>query len=128
MKGLATLLAFTSPGDEVYKTFYSVDEPHFLEKVQVATVPGVAFGPSGESHLRINFGREMRDLEEDFARLKDYFSQPQRGKRPPTFSPAEVTQPATPKEGQISLIGKGARLLLSHVIRDSQLDNDFLQT
>ncbi len=88
-----------------------------LEKVQVATVPGVAFGPSGESHLRINFGREMRDLEEGFARLKDYFFQRQRGKRPPTFSPAEVTQPAPPKEAQLSLIGKGARLLLSHASR-----------
>ncbi len=45
-----------------------------LEKVGVATVPGRAFGPSGESHLRINFGREMHDLEEGLDRLENYFS------------------------------------------------------
>ena len=30
-----------------------------LEQAKVALVSGIAFGPSGESHLRINFGREM---------------------------------------------------------------------
>lgn len=45
-----------------------------LERAHVAVVPGSAFGPSGESHLRINFGREMSDLEQGLTRLKDYFA------------------------------------------------------
>ena len=46
-----------------------------LEKAKLALVPGIAFGPSGESHLRITFGREKADLEEGLERLKKYFSQ-----------------------------------------------------
>lgn len=45
-----------------------------LEKARVALVPGVAFGPSGESHLRMTYGKEMPDLEEAFRRLQEYFS------------------------------------------------------
>ncbi len=44
-----------------------------LEKAKVALVPGIAFGPSGEAHLRFNFGREAADIETAFARLADYF-------------------------------------------------------
>lgn len=45
-----------------------------LEKAKVALVPGVAFGPAGESHLRINFGRERHELEEGLNRLASYLS------------------------------------------------------
>lgn len=48
---------------------------HILEQAKVALVPGVAFGPSGEAHLRINFGRELSDLDTAFERLQTYFRQ-----------------------------------------------------
>ena len=44
-----------------------------LEHAKVALVPGLAFGPSGEAHLRINFGREMHDIDLAFERLDHYF-------------------------------------------------------
>lgn len=44
-----------------------------LDKVRVALVPGVAFGPSGESHLRIMYGREWPELKAGMERLADYF-------------------------------------------------------
>jgi aminotransferase len=44
-----------------------------LEQAKVALVSGVAFGPSGESHLRINFGRERTDIDLAFERLEEYF-------------------------------------------------------
>ncbi len=89
-----------------------------LDKVKVATVPGVAFGPSGESHLRINFGREMNDLEEGFARLKDYFFKDQRKLRP-LPKPTKEARPLVVKDDiqQLSFVGKWARLLLSHASR-----------
>lgn len=46
---------------------------HILEQAKVALVPGVAFGPSGEAHLRINFGRELTDIDTAFERLQTYF-------------------------------------------------------
>ncbi|MBI2963867.1 MAG: aminotransferase class I/II-fold pyridoxal phosphate-dependent enzyme [Deltaproteobacteria bacterium] len=44
-----------------------------LERARVALVPGVAFGPSGEAHLRISYSRRRDEIEEAFARLTDYF-------------------------------------------------------
>ncbi len=46
-----------------------------LEKGRVALVPGIAFGPTGESHLRMSFGRDEQDIEEAFRRMRDYFGQ-----------------------------------------------------
>lgn len=43
-----------------------------LEKAKVNTVPGIAFGPAGEGYLRFCFGRSEEDLNEAFARLKNY--------------------------------------------------------
>ena len=45
-----------------------------LDKVRLATVPGIAFGPSGESHLRISYGKEMPEIEEGLNRLEQYFA------------------------------------------------------
>lgn len=45
-----------------------------LEKAHVAVVPGVAFGPSGESHIRMSFGRSEKDINEAFRRIKQYFN------------------------------------------------------
>ncbi|MDD3487552.1 MAG: aminotransferase class I/II-fold pyridoxal phosphate-dependent enzyme [Candidatus Moranbacteria bacterium] len=44
-----------------------------LEKAHVATVPGNAFGPSGENHIRMCFGRSEEDINEAFDRLEKYF-------------------------------------------------------
>ncbi len=45
---------------------------NLLEKARVATVPGAAFGPSGEGHIRLSFGRSEKDISEAFKRMKKY--------------------------------------------------------
>lgn len=98
--------------DDSHRLAYDI-----LDKVKVATVPGVAFGPSGESHLRINFGREMEDLEEGFDRLEDYFYQRQPRQRLRKTVPAKGASPAHRDRTEFSILGKGVRLLLSHACR-----------
>ncbi len=44
-----------------------------LDKAQVAVVPGIAFGPSGEGHLRLSFGRSEEDINRAFDRLERFF-------------------------------------------------------
>lgn len=44
-----------------------------LEKAKVATVPGAAFGPSGENHIRMCFGRSEEDINLAFDRMEKYF-------------------------------------------------------
>lgn len=46
---------------------------YLLEKAQVAVVPGVAFGPSGEDHIRISFGRSEEDINCAFDRVDRLF-------------------------------------------------------
>ena len=46
---------------------------YLLEKAQTAVVPGVAFGPSGENHVRISFGRSEKDINEAFDRMDKLF-------------------------------------------------------
>jgi len=43
-----------------------------LEKARVAVVPGIAFGPSGENHIRMSFGRSEKDINEAMRRIKEY--------------------------------------------------------
>ena len=45
-----------------------------LDKTQVAVVPGVAFGPNGEGHIRINFGRSKEDVGRAFDRMEALFA------------------------------------------------------
>ena len=45
-----------------------------LEKAKVATVPGAAFGPIGENHIRMCFGRSEKDINTAFDRMEEYFS------------------------------------------------------
>lgn len=45
-----------------------------LEKAKLALVAGSAFGPTGEAHLRINFGRSREDVETGMQRLAGYFA------------------------------------------------------
>jgi aminotransferase len=44
-----------------------------LDKIQVAVVPGSAFGPAGEGHIRLNFGRSEEDIKRAFERMEEYF-------------------------------------------------------
>jgi aminotransferase len=44
-----------------------------IEKAHVAVVPGAAFGPNGEGHIRISFGRTAKDIDRSFERIKTYF-------------------------------------------------------
>ena len=44
-----------------------------LEKSKVATVPGGAFGPNGENHIRMCFGRSEEDINLAFDRLEKFF-------------------------------------------------------
>jgi aminotransferase len=44
-----------------------------LEKAKVATVPGAAFGPNGENHIRMCFGRSEEDINLAFDRMEKYF-------------------------------------------------------
>ncbi|HBI16985.1 MAG: Aromatic amino acid aminotransferase [Candidatus Moranbacteria bacterium GW2011_GWF2_34_56] len=46
---------------------------NLLEKTQVAVVPGVAFGPNGENHIRMSFGRSEEDINKAFGRMKRFF-------------------------------------------------------
>ena len=66
---------------------------HILEQAKVALVPGVAFGPSGEAHLRFNFGRELADIDTAFERLQHYFRQqlPFAGRSPNAVAARALT-------------------------------------
>src|SRR4029077_7105763 len=44
-----------------------------LERARVALVPGGAFGPPGEAHLRLCYARSADDVQRAFDRLEDYF-------------------------------------------------------
>ena len=46
-----------------------------LGKAKVAIVPGIAFGPSGEDHIRMSFGRSEKDINEAMRRIKKYFNE-----------------------------------------------------
>jgi aminotransferase len=45
-----------------------------LDKIQVALVPGIAFGPGGEGHIRISFGRSEADINKAFDRMEKLFT------------------------------------------------------
>jgi aminotransferase len=46
-----------------------------LERAYVVTIPGAAFGPSGEGHLRLSYGRADREqLAEAGRRMQRYFA------------------------------------------------------
>lgn len=45
---------------------------NLLKNTHVAVVPGFAFGPSGEGHFRINFGRSEDHISEAFDRIEKY--------------------------------------------------------
>jgi aminotransferase len=60
-----------------------------LERAHVALVPGLAFGPSGEAHLRISYSRRRDEIEEAFARLDEYFRGVPRARSTPASAVVE---------------------------------------
>lgn len=44
-----------------------------LNKARVALVPGIAFGPSGEGYVRMNFSASEENIIKAFKRIKKYF-------------------------------------------------------
>lgn len=45
-----------------------------LHEAKVATVPGIAFGPSGEGHLRLSYGRTPEAIDEGMERIANYLN------------------------------------------------------
>ncbi len=80
---LADIFEYQKP-DSAYFVFPKVktkisNSKHFaielLERAKVATVPGSAFGPNGENHIRMCFGRSEEDINEAFDRMEKYFKE-----------------------------------------------------
>jgi len=44
-----------------------------LYRAKVATVPGIAFGPTGEGHIRMSFGATPETINKAFDRMDKYF-------------------------------------------------------
>jgi aminotransferase len=66
-----------------------------LERAHVAVVPGVAFGPTGEAHLRLCYARTPEDIDAACDRLEDYFAG--RASRERSHAPAPVPTSALPR-------------------------------
>lgn len=45
-----------------------------LDKAQVAVVPGFCFGPNGENHVRISFGRSQEHINKAFDKMEEHFN------------------------------------------------------
>lgn len=58
---------------------YDLDKPsmelskELLEEARVATVPGAAFGNTGEGHLRLSYATSKENIEEALNRMEEYF-------------------------------------------------------
>jgi aminotransferase len=44
-----------------------------LDRIQVALVRGIAFGPAGAGHVRLSFGRSEADINRAFDRMDEFF-------------------------------------------------------
>jgi len=62
-----------------------------LERAHVAVVPGVAFGPTGEAHLRLCYARTPEEIDAACDRLEDYFAG--RTRRVSVEAPSSVPLP-----------------------------------
>lgn len=68
-----------------------------LERAAVALVPGAAFGPTGEAHLRISYSRRREEIDEAFARLADYFHGGSRTPRITATDPGRLPLSSSPE-------------------------------
>ncbi|MGH7790497.1 MAG: pyridoxal phosphate-dependent aminotransferase, partial [Candidatus Binatia bacterium] len=87
-----------------------------LEQARVALVPGVAFGPTGEAHLRFCYARPAADIDTAFDRLDDYFAG--RPARPAVHvsaepAPAHRRVPSTLRRFGIAAVRRLARWRLA---------------
>ncbi len=86
-----------------------------LEKTGLALVPGVAFGPTGESHLRINFGRSDEELTDGLGRFAEYLTHARAPRHSAPHSQRQSTTRGTRgwiRRCAAKLLGVGARLYL----------------
>ena len=44
-----------------------------LKEARVSTTPGAAFGPTGQSHLRLSFCVSEEEINKAFDRMETYF-------------------------------------------------------
>ena len=44
-----------------------------LKEARVSTTPGIAFGPTGEGHLRLSFCVSEDEINKAFDRMEEYF-------------------------------------------------------
>ena len=44
-----------------------------LKEARVSTTPGIAFGPTGENHIRLSFCVPEETINKAFDRMEDYF-------------------------------------------------------
>lgn len=83
-----------------------------LQHARVALVPGVAFGPSGEAHLRLCYARSPADVDLAFDRLERFFSG--RPAHPVTPAPPAAAEQAAPPRSYRRRLG---RTVLAHLAR-----------
>jgi aminotransferase len=84
-----------------------------LRRARVAVVPGVAFGPSGEAHLRLCYARGAEDIHRAFDRLDDYFTgRPARTTSVPG-APAPLPSAGLARRAGVALLRHGARVHLA---------------
>src|SRR5262245_50282526 len=83
-----------------------------LSRARVALVPGAAFGPTGEAHLRLCYARSAEDIHRAFDRLDDYLAgRPART----TWLPAGQASPrprGRSRQAGVALLRHAARVHL----------------
>ena len=85
-----------------------------LARARVALVPGVAFGPTGEAHLRLCYARSAEDVHRAFDRLDDYSTgRPARTTSLLADRPALTPAAGLARRTGIALVRHGARTHLA---------------
>ena len=82
-----------------------------LERAHVAVVPGVAFGPTGEAHLRLCYARAPHDIDAACDRLQDYFA----GRAGQARAPVQVLAVSRPRRTPARRLGIAALQTLARV-------------
>jgi aminotransferase len=74
-----------------------------LERAHVAVVPGVAFGPTGEAHLRLCYARTPEEIDTACDRMEDYFAGRTCRTRAQVPAPAPPAQRAPHRLRQVAV-------------------------
>lgn len=88
-----------------------------LHRARVACVPGVAFGPTGEGHLRFCFARPIEDIDRAFERLQEFFSK--FGQKSISALPLGSAMPTAPVVSRPSVRREAAARMLRGLARSS---------